>query len=186
VKLNSFSQPVTIEKMTKSEIDTAIKWAQSEGWNPGIHDADCFYNADPNGFYAAKVNDEIVGTVSVIKYSTDFAFAGLYIVKPDYRGKGIGLMLAQFVERTFGHLTLGLDGVVSMQKTYEQDGFRFAHNNTRYAGTVEGAFSSQCLTICKDDLAEISVFDSNFFPAKRPKFLECWLFQKDACIYGTQ
>ncbi len=177
---NSINQPVTIEKMTKTEVDIAIQWAQSEGWNPGIHDADCFYHADPDGFYAAKVNGEIAGTVSVIKYSERFAFAGLYIVRPDFRGKGVGLVLAQFVERMFGNLTLGLDGVLSMQQKYEQDGFVFAHNNTRYAGIAKGALLNRCLPIRKDDLTEVADFDSKFFPANRSKFLECWLFQKDA------
>ncbi len=177
---NSVNQQVTIEKMTQNEVDLAIQWAHSEGWNPGIHDAYCFYHADPDGFYAVKVNGEIVGTVSVVKYSEDFAFAGLYIVRPDFRGKGIGLVIAQFVERKFGDLTLGLDGVVSMQKHYEKDGFSFAHNNTRYAGIAKGTPSNRCLPIRQEDFAEVAAFDSNFFPAKRSKFLECWLFQKDA------
>jgi len=177
---NSFNQLVTIEKMTRTEVDVLIQWAQSEGWNPGLQDADCFYHTDPEGFHAAKINGEIVGTVSVVKYSKDFAFVGLYIVKPDFRGKGIGLQLAQFVERKFGNLTLGLDGVVSMQQKYEQDGFSFAHNNTRYSGIAQGKLSNRCLPIRKDDLTEVAVFDSKFFPAKRTKLLERWFFQKDA------
>jgi hypothetical protein len=70
---NLLNQPITIEKMTRTEVDIAIQWVQSEGWNPGIHDADCFYHTDPDGFYAAKVNGEIAGTVSVVKYS-EFRF----------------------------------------------------------------------------------------------------------------
>jgi hypothetical protein len=36
---NAANQQVTFERMT-----------QKEGWNPGIHDADCFYHADPEPY----------------------------------------------------------------------------------------------------------------------------------------
>ena len=175
---NTANQQVTIESMTLKEVDIAIEWAQKEGWNPGIHDADCFYHADPNGFYAAKVDGEIVGTASIVKYSELFAFEGLYIVRPDFRGKGIGLEIQHFVECKCNGINLGLDGVVSMQKKYEKDGFLFAHNNTRYAGIAHGERSNRCLTIRNDVFDEVATFDS--------KFLERWLFQKDANAFTVR
>ncbi len=39
-----------IRTMARSEIDLAIEWAAREGWNPGLHDADCYFAADPKGF----------------------------------------------------------------------------------------------------------------------------------------
>jgi predicted acetyltransferase len=86
---------VSIHLMNRSEVETAIQWATQEGWNPGLHDGDCFFQTDPTGFFAAKANDQIVGTVSVVKYSADFAFAGFFIVRPDWRGKGVGLKIQQ-------------------------------------------------------------------------------------------
>ncbi len=70
-----------------------------------------------------------------------------------------------------------------MQKKYEEQGFAFAHNNTRYAGSIKGEPSDRCLPIAKEDFEEIVAFDSKFFPAKRPRFLECWLYQKDASAF---
>jgi hypothetical protein len=61
-------QNITIEQMNRQEVDIAIEWAQKEGWNPGLHDAECFYHADPTGFYAAKLDGEVVGTISLVKY----------------------------------------------------------------------------------------------------------------------
>lgn len=40
-----------IKTMTREELDIAVEWAAREGWNPGVHDADAFYAADPNGFF---------------------------------------------------------------------------------------------------------------------------------------
>jgi len=37
--------------MNRDDVSLAVAWAASEGWNPGVHDADCFYAADPDGFF---------------------------------------------------------------------------------------------------------------------------------------
>lgn len=39
-----------VRRMTRSELNIVISWAESEGWNPGRDDADNFYNTDPQGF----------------------------------------------------------------------------------------------------------------------------------------
>ena len=39
-----------IRTMGLKEVDIAIEWAAKEGWNPGNHDAECYFEADPNGF----------------------------------------------------------------------------------------------------------------------------------------
>ena len=173
------NQQVTIEHMTQKEVEIALEWAAAEGWNPGINDAECFYHTDPHGFYAAKLRGEIVGTMSVVKYSDNFAFGGLYIVKPKFRGLGIGLRMQQFVLDNYNDVNVGIDGVVEMQEKYEQDGFHFAHNNTRYAGVIKGKRSQRCVPIRKQDFQEVAAFDSAFFPAPRPRFLRKWLFQND-------
>ncbi len=40
--------------MTRSELDYALQWAQREGWNPGLQDAEAFYAADLHGFFVAE------------------------------------------------------------------------------------------------------------------------------------
>jgi hypothetical protein len=70
---------ISIERMTRKEAKLATDWAQKEGWNPGIHDLECFFKANPTRFSATKLADQIAGTVSAIKYSVLFAFEGLFI-----------------------------------------------------------------------------------------------------------
>ncbi|ANO32684.1 hypothetical protein BCT86_15520 [Vibrio breoganii] len=47
-----------IRTMSRDEIDTAVEWAMLEGWNPGLHDAENYYTADPEGFLVGLINDE--------------------------------------------------------------------------------------------------------------------------------
>lgn len=61
-----------IRSMNRKEVDIAIEWAAKEGWNPGIHDADCYYSADPYGFLVGILGDEPIATISVIKYGETF------------------------------------------------------------------------------------------------------------------
>ncbi len=177
---------ITITQMTQQEVDIIVDWARQEGWNPGIHDAECFYHTDPTGFYAAKINDEIVGTVSAVKYAGGYVFAGFYIVRPDMRGKGIGSTLYRFLEDTCKGFNVGIDGVLQMQATYERPGFMFAHKNCRYVVIAKGNLSNQCVPIRKKALKEVTAFDAKYFSTPRPEFLRCWLFQKDAHSFMIQ
>jgi GNAT superfamily N-acetyltransferase len=172
-------QNITIEQMTRQEVDIAIEWAQKEGWNPGIHDAECFYQADPTGYYAAKLDGEVVGTISLVKYSGDFVFEGLYIIKPEYRGKGIGKQVQQYALDLCKNKNLGLDGVISMKQKYADYGLQFAYSNIRYEGKANGELSKYCKPVTRDDFKDVAVYDKGCFGFERINFLDCWLFQKD-------
>ena len=69
-------------------MDFAIELAAAEGWNPGIHDANCFYCTDPDGFFIGLLNGRIIGCISAVSYDGVFGFLGLYIIVPEYRGRG--------------------------------------------------------------------------------------------------
>ena len=43
-----------------TSLDLAVDWAAAEGWNPGLHDAECLHAADPGGFLMAFVDGCLV------------------------------------------------------------------------------------------------------------------------------
>lgn len=49
-----------IKVMSKQDLATAVDWAAAEGWNPGLHDIESFYAADPNGFLMGFLGDEAI------------------------------------------------------------------------------------------------------------------------------
>jgi GNAT superfamily N-acetyltransferase len=172
---------VKITQMKKAEFKTAIDWANTEGWIPGFHDIDSFYDTDPTGFYAARANGEIVGTFSVVKYSKDYAFAGFFIVRPDWRGKGVGLAIQNYIDTQFAGYNVGIDGVLAMQEKYSRAGYKWIYGNERYAGVAKaGELDSHCQKIAAGDFEGIVEFDTKCFPTERRNFLKLWLNQKDA------
>ena len=76
------SETFSIAAMSRAEVAFAIALAAAEGWNPGLHDADCFHAADPGGFLVAEHQGQPVGCIAAVSYAGRFGFIGLYIVAP--------------------------------------------------------------------------------------------------------
>ena len=186
----------TIRTMRRDEVNLAIDLAAREGWNPGLHDAHCFFEADPGGFLIAEVDGRLAGCLSAVSYEGGFGFIGLYIVVPEWRGQGIGWRLwTQGMQRLAGHL-VGLDGVPAQQDNYRKSGFELAWQNLRYAGTARHAASSApagaaaIVPVADIDFAALCRDDRRVFPAPRERFLRAWIGMPDAtalaCVEGSR
>ncbi|MFB6695933.1 GNAT family N-acetyltransferase [Streptomyces virginiae] len=155
-------------------------WADEEGWNPGDSDRFAFAVADPGGFLVGRLDGEPVACISAVRYGAGFGFIGLYIARPDFRGRGYGIRLWRAgMERLDGRL-VGLDGVVEQQDNYRKSGFRSAWNNIRVEGVPQGGEAADddgdieivdAATLSFDLLA---AYDRRFFPAPRDAFLSAW------------
>lgn len=178
----------TIRTMTRPDLETAVRWAAAEGWNPGLHDADCFYAADPQGFLMGWLGDEPVATISVVKYGSSFGFLGFYIVKPEFRGKGYGYQLWQAGMAYLGDRIIGLDGVVAQQPNYLKSGFQLAYRNIRYEGfgrdTAEAAIAPPLVPLSSLPLETVVAYDRPCFPDDRQAFLQAWLTQPESVAIG--
>ncbi|GAB3378917.1 GNAT family N-acetyltransferase [Azotobacter armeniacus] len=176
-----------ISTMSRNEVELMIDWAAREGWNPGIHDAECFYAADPNGFLVGLLNDEPIATISAVKYGDSFGFIGLYIVKPEYRGKGYGTQLLRAATQYLEGRNIGLDGVVAQQDNYRKYGFKLAYRNVRYEGqgsAIASESTNEFANLASLPLEEVDAYDRAFFPEPRTDFLNCWINQGDCKALG--
>ncbi len=175
-----------IRTMQRHEIDIAIAWAAEEGWNPGLHDAESYYRADPNGFLIGLLNDEPVAVISAIRYDASFGFLGFYIVKPHYRNQGYGIQIWNAALQYLKGLNIALDGVVAQQENYKKSGFVLAYRNIRYEGVGggEGADHPDIVPLSVLPFEIVEAYDRQFFPARRYEFLKAWIAQPDAHALG--
>lgn len=177
---------MNIRPMTRIEIDMAIEWAAAEGWNPGWRDADCFYEADPQGFLLGLLGDEPVATISAVRYGATFGFIGFYMVKPEYRGQGYGIQLWRAALEHLRGRQVGLDGVVAQQANYQRSGFVMAHRNIRYQGLAGGIAPHDFNVVQLSGLPiqELCAYDQPFFPGPREAFLRAWIAQPGGVALG--
>ncbi len=179
----------TISRMSERELDFAIELAAQEGWNPGLHDAESFYAADPNGFLVGMLDGEPIASLSAVKYNPSFGFLGLYIVVPAFRGQGYGKQLWNAAIDYLQGCTIGLDGVVEQQVNYKKSGFTLAYRNIRYQGFGNDAMKIVTHPSVTTELSalpfdEVKRYDRQFFPVERDAFLSRWINQPQAVALG--
>lgn len=178
-------QDYVIRPMERKELDLALEWAAGEGWNPGLHDSDAFYSADPKGHLIGVLAGVPVGCISAVAYGSTFGFLGLYIVRPEYRGRGLGVLLWEKALRHLEDRNVGLDGVLGRQRDYEKHGFRLAHRNLRFRAFGIGRSRPAGLTgLGRGDLDAVLEYDRRLFPASRQQFLEKWLGMPKSAALG--
>lgn len=173
--------------MQREEVNLAIEWAATEGWNPGLHDADCFYAADPTGFLVGLLDEEPIATISAVKYGTSFGFLGFYIVKSEYRHQGFGIQIWNEALNRLQGRTIGLDGVVAQQANYQRSGFQLAHRNIRYGGTGGGTApnNANLVQLSQVPFEKVVRYDRAFFPDDRTSFLQQWITQPESVAIGV-
>lgn len=181
--------------MTRSEVDELVSWAALEGWNPGLHDAELFWVTDPEAFIAAELDGYMIGGGAVTAYQGEYGFMGFFIVRPEYRGQGLGNALWHFrrdhlLKRLQPQATIGLDGVFDMQSYYAQGGFVFSHRNMRFRATIpdhpaqKREIDRNILPLAEVPFAQVVDYDRKCFPATRPTFLKAWITQPEAQAVG--
>lgn len=180
------TDPYTITPATREELGVLLGWAADEGWNPGLHDAGCFYAADPGGFLLGRLDGEAVAGISVVKYGSAFAFLGLYIVRPGFRGRGLGLKLWQAGMATVTGRNVGLDGVVAQQHNYRKSGYSLAWRNIRQEGPggSSAPIDARAVPLAGVPLTAVLAYDQAFFPDGRVDFLRCWIQQPGGTALG--
>lgn len=178
---------VAIGRLDRAGLASAIEWAASEGWNPGVDDLEPFFAADPAGYFGGWVDGELAVTVSAVRYGPEYAFGGFYIASPRHRGQGVAYRVSRAARAYVADCAVvGLDGVLEQEATYASDGFVTAYGTTRYvrdAGDADRAARTgrsgaavdlvDARTVPIATLATYEV-DARTFPVRRDRFLAAW------------
>jgi GNAT superfamily N-acetyltransferase len=148
---------------------------------PGLDDAEVFWDADPEGFVAAEIGGELAGGGSIVAYEKRYGFMGFFIMRRDYRGRGLGDRLWNerkrlLLARLDADACIAMDGVFDMQKYYARGGFRFVWRDLRFEG--RGMKAPQPVGVVEASslpFEPIEACDRRHFPAPRSRFLREWI-----------
>ncbi len=179
------SDDMTLRRMSRDELDTLVEWAAREGWNPGLDDAEVFWATDPEGFIAAEIGGELVGGGSIVAYGRRYGFMGFFIMRPDFRGRGLGDRLWNerkrlLLARLDPGAAIGMDGVFDMQGYYSRGGFRFVCRDLRFEGRgpTPGTGAPEPAGVVEASSIPfelLDAYDRRHVPAPRSGFLRGWL-----------
>jgi GNAT superfamily N-acetyltransferase len=179
------TQHLSIGAMTPEEIGTLAQWAREEGWNPGPHDLSIAARYDPQAFIALRQDGALVGGGSILSWRGAAGFMGLFIVRPEVRGRGWGgqlwhARLQRLRARLSPGAPIGMDGVKAMAPFYARGGFRPLHEDWRYAGFAQGERDPQMIPLDQVPMSQLDAFDRLHVMAPRGRFLREWLRQPGA------
>lgn len=190
----SGAEPITIRRAADpATATTLLDWAAEEGWNPGRHDAEAFFAADTHGWWLAETADgtPVGGLSLVLDDSGAFAFLGLYIVRPQWRGQGIGLRVWRAALEASPAACIGLDGVVVQQANYARSGFALAFRNQRFRGDAAALAAPASMTergmvpLAEVPRAAVADLDRAVaYPGHRAAFLRRWSAPPDGAALG--
>jgi hypothetical protein len=168
---------VEIRLLALAEVGTLVEWAAGEGWNPGPDDAAAFHAADPGGFLGCFVDGAFAAGISAVAYGAEFGFIGLYISRPEFRGRGYGLKVWTAGMQRLDGRVIGLDGVPAQQENYRAMGFETAYATQRWSGRIAAVpnAATRPIACSKADVPAMIAYDRRFFPAPREDFLKAWL-----------
>ena len=185
---------LVIRQMTRTEVDTLVDWAAAEGWNPGLHDAELFWATDPDAYIAAELDGELIGGGAITSYQGAFGFMGFFIMRPEFRGRGLGNRLwharrEHLLARLGPKASIGMDGVFAMQAYYAKGGFVFSHRDIRFRAEIPGqpaaaAGGETIVALAEVPFDQVLTYDRACFPAERQGFLSGWIGQADSLALG--
>jgi len=168
--------------MRDAELPILVEWAATEQWNPGFTDVEVAWRFDPDAFIAVRERGELIAGGSVISYGAAFGFMGLFIVRSDRRGAGLGRRLWYcrrdlLVSRLRPGVSIGMDGVFNMVPFYERGGFRLAYRDLRFEGVAHGARHGSVVDLASVAFEAVDAFDRRHVAAPRTSFLRAWIDQ---------
>ena len=87
------SVPLQFRDMNLDDVPAGLRLCRTAGWNQLAADWELFLQLSPSGCRVATWDDRVIGTVATVNYENRFAWIGMVLVDPEYRGQGVGTRL---------------------------------------------------------------------------------------------
>lgn len=168
---------IGFRSMRSSDIAAGLALCRAAGWNQLTRDWEIFLHLSPNDCRVATRNDEVIGTVTIIRYQKFFSWIGMVLVDPSSRGQGIGMqLLHETLQVLKDEETIKLDATPAGREIYLRlnfvDEYRISRMST--IANAKNIEASVARCIYKKDITAIANFDREIFGTNRQLILE-WM-----------
>ncbi|MDX2164734.1 MAG: GNAT family N-acetyltransferase [Gammaproteobacteria bacterium] len=174
---------ISMRSMSEKELEMVFTWSAREGWNPGKYETAAFYAINPSGYTLLTINNVPAACLLSVRYTNKYAFMALYIVKPEFRGKGFGKMLWDKVMHSLADCeTVGFSGVLERVEDYKKAGFKPYFFDMRWYGKPKFSDKQKGVTnnivlkkITEIPFMQLVDYDAKIFAIQRENFLAKWI-----------
>lgn len=186
--------PPEVRPLTRDELDVVLSWAVDAGWNPGLHDADALWAADPDALWGVEVDGMLVGAGATVRRGSRSGGVGLLLVEPSHRSRGIGSLTFPFlVDGALSRLEAGAGLVLDCPESYqdfcERFGFvpvrRVARSTAVATLGRRGPYTGQLRALAQLPFDRVVAYDAKFSGGERPDFLRAWMTPKGGLGLGA-
>ena len=173
--------------MTPDDIPAGMRLKEIAGWNQTRGDWERFLSASPQGCFVADTRGAVVGTVATISYEGRFAWIGMVLVDPAWRGKGIGTKL---LRRAIEYLdgcglpSIKLDATPQGKPLYEKLGFVSEYEIERWQLQRPSALPAALRANSVDE--DILDWDREVFGADRSALLHSIATERPGFVLQTR
>jgi predicted GNAT family N-acyltransferase len=169
------SAAVEIRLLRESDIAAAMDLKRFAGWNQTERDWRTLLQLEPDGCFAAVLDNRLVATTTTTTYGSELAWIGMVLVRPENRRTGIASRLLKTALTYLDHKVslVKLDATADGKHVYERFGFEIESVVERWSRRGERlvSFQRHQEKIDSDTHREILQLDRRAFGADRSELL---------------
>ena len=165
--------------MKPYDIAAGLSLCRAAGWNQLARDWEIFLHLSPNDCRVAIKQDNVVGTVTTIRYQNFFCWIGMVLVDPACHRQGIGMhLLKEALQILDNEETIKLDATTAGREVYLKLNFVDEYHLIRMSAIAAGEKLKEldARPLRKSDLSSVVEFDREIFGADRQPLLE-WMLE---------
>ncbi|OQR69455.1 hypothetical protein BIW11_12243 [Tropilaelaps mercedesae] len=124
----SLADQIVVRPLRTDEVRYAVEIWKEQNLEEGMHTLQLWHMTDPEGFIGAVDKDtgEVVGSCAAIRQKEGLYFVGLYAVRTELQGRGIGMKMWDYAMKRVGDSNAGLNAIPKHLSTY-RDRAGFSH-----------------------------------------------------------
>lgn len=187
--------------MQEHDIAAAMRLKTDAGWNQTIDDWLLFLTLHPQGCFVAEHEQQVIGTVTTMRYGQALGWIGMLLVDPAFRRQGIGTrLIAQAIHSLNGCALIGLDATPAGLPLYERLGFKPAAQLVRLTADpllAQPPPLGKAVAVDAQALPRVMALDQPVFGANRAPLLKAlwqrtpdlaWMADSSFCLgrHGTR
>jgi predicted GNAT family N-acyltransferase len=188
-----------LRDMKLSDITSAMKLSNAEGWNQTENDWKLLVENAENICMVAESGNKVIGTTTAINYSNQVAWIGMVLVATEYRSMGISKSLLTNIFKRLEHVkSIKLDATPEGQQVYKKLDFRDEYlivrmTNISMRNIAMGDDDTQAEPVEFHHTREIIELDEFIFGANRKQLItflvneypaKSWLLKRNNIIAG--